>query len=92
MVLPLSALSSSAGQAAVWKVDAQSSRVRLTPVHTGPYGETEVPVIDGIVPGDWVVATGVHLLRDGQLIKPIDKQNRPVVLSVTPVAQDPGAH
>jgi multidrug efflux system membrane fusion protein len=49
-------------------------------------------VIDGIVPGDWVVATGVHLLRDGQLVKPIDQQNRPVVLSVTPVAQDPGAH
>jgi multidrug efflux system membrane fusion protein len=92
LVLPLSALYSSGGQAAVWLVDPQSSRVRLTPVQIGAFGETEVPVIGGVTLGDWVVASGVHLLQDGQLIKPIDKQNRPVVLSVTPVAQDPGAH
>jgi hypothetical protein len=29
-------------------------------------------------------------LRDGQLIKPVDKQNRPVVLSSPPAAKDPG--
>jgi multidrug efflux system membrane fusion protein len=61
-------------------------------VQIGAFGETEVPVVGGLAPGDWVVASGVHLLQDGQLIKPIDQQNRPVVLSVTPVAQDPGAY
>lgn len=91
-VLPLSALYSSAGQTAVWLVDAQSSRVRLAPVQVGPFGETTVPVIAGVAAGDWVVAAGVHLLRDGQLIKPIDKQNRPVVLSGLPAAAGPDAH
>ncbi|MSQ97680.1 MAG: efflux RND transporter periplasmic adaptor subunit [Xanthomonadales bacterium] len=90
LALPLSALYSSAGQPAVWIVDPQSSRVRLTPVQIGPFGETEVPVIAGVSSGDWVVATGVHLLRDGQLIKPIDQQNRPVVLSAPPAAAEPG--
>ncbi len=89
-VLPLSALYSSAGQPAVWKVDPESSRVRLTPVRVGPFGETEVPLIEGVSPGDWVVSTGVHLLRDGQLIKPIDKQNRPVVLSGPAAVPEPG--
>ena len=90
LVLPLSALTSSAGQPAVWLVDPQSSRVRLTPVQIGPYGETEVPVSKGLELGDWVVASGVHLLRDGQLIKPIDKQNRPVVLSGSASEAKPG--
>jgi len=90
VALPLAALYSSAGQPAVWKVDPQSSRVRMTPVQIGPFGETEVPVIAGVAPGDWVVAAGVHLLRDGQLIKPIDKQNRPVVLSGPPAVTEPG--
>jgi len=90
LVLPLSALYSSEGQSAVWKVDPQTSRVRLTPVRIGPFGETEVPVIAGVSPGDWVVASGVHLLRDGQLIKPIDKQNRPLVLSGPQAVTEPG--
>jgi multidrug efflux system membrane fusion protein len=78
------------GQPAVWKVDPQTSRVELTPVQIGPFGETEVPVLEGLEPGDWVVAVGVHLLNDGQLIKPIDNQNRPVMLSGPSAAADPG--
>jgi len=64
--------------------------VQLTLVQIGPFGETEVPVLDGLEAGDWVVAVGVHLLNDGQLIKPIDNQNRPVVLSGPSTAADPG--
>jgi membrane fusion protein, multidrug efflux system len=90
LALPLSALHAKDGKPAVWKVDPQTSRVQLTLVQIGPFGETEVPVLDGLEAGDWVVAVGVHLLNDGQLIKPIDNHNRPVVLSGPSTAADPG--
>ena len=38
---------------------------------------------------DWVVAAGVHLLQEGQVVAPIDRENRPVSLGgaamITPV-------
>ena len=36
-------------------------------------------------PGEWVVAAGVHLLIEGQRIKPIDRENRPVKITAAPV-------
>jgi multidrug efflux system membrane fusion protein len=33
-------------------------------------------------PHDWIVAGGVHLLRDGQAIRPVDRDNRPLALQV----------
>jgi multidrug efflux system membrane fusion protein len=91
LALPLSALHAKDGKPAVWKVDPQTLRVRLTPVEIGPFGETAVPVLKGLEAGDWVVAVGVHLLHDGQLIRPIDNQNRPVVLSGPSSTTDPGS-
>ena len=87
LALPLSALHAKDGQPAVWLVDPHTSRVRLTPVQIGAYRETDVPVTAGIAASDWVVAAGVHLLRDGQLIKPIDSKNRALTLATAaPVA------
>lgn len=79
--VPLSALYERDGQAAVWVVDPGSRQVSLRPVQVGPYGETSVPVTSGLEAGEWVVAAGVHLLLEGQVIKPIDGQNRPVELA-----------
>lgn len=80
MRLPLSALTQSRGRPAVWVVDPASSRLRLTPIRTGAFGEDGVPVLSGIQPTDWVVAAGVHLVREGEKIAPIDRDNRPVRL------------
>jgi multidrug efflux system membrane fusion protein len=40
-----------------------------------------VPVLEGLNAGDWVVAAGGHVLRDGQHVRPVDRSNRPVKLA-----------
>jgi len=74
--VPLSALHAEAGQPALWVVDPATRRVSLRPVQIGPYAETSVPVLSGLGPGEWIVTAGVHLLREGQAIVPIDRDNR----------------
>ena len=81
LAVPLSALSRKDGEPAVWVVDPAQATVSLRPVRVGPYGEQGVPVLAGLAPGEWVVAAGVHLLLEGQRIKPIDRENRPVALT-----------
>lgn len=81
LALPLSALHIKDGQPAVWRVDPATSTIHLTPVKTGAYRETDVPVLAGLKAGDWVVSAGVHLLQEGQTIKPIDRSNRAVALA-----------
>ena len=77
--VPLSAVQRSNGSAAVWVVDRKTRRVHLTPVRVGPYGESRVPVLGGLGSDAWVVAAGGHLLREGQLAEPVDRENRPVL-------------
>ncbi|GAB3740528.1 multidrug efflux RND transporter periplasmic adaptor subunit MexJ [Silanimonas algicola] len=76
--VPLSALAQVDGQAAVWVLDDGGRRVKRVPVQTGAYTETEVPVSGGIDANDWVVISGVHLLREDDAVKPVDRENRPV--------------
>jgi multidrug efflux system membrane fusion protein len=75
--LPLSALTRAGGGPAVWVVDARGA-VHRTPVTIGPYGADRVPVLTGLARDAWVVAAGAHLLRDGETVAPIDRDNRPV--------------
>lgn len=75
--VPLSALQRGAdGAAAVWVVDADT--VRRVPVTVGTLGEARVVVTRGLSPTDWVVTAGGHLLRDGQPVTPVDRDNRPL--------------
>jgi multidrug efflux system membrane fusion protein len=78
--LPLAAVSASDGEAWVLKLDTATARVKRTVVKLGAFGETTVPVLEGLSATDWVVAGGVHLLRDGQPIRPVDLENRPLDL------------
>ena len=80
VAVPLAALHEKDGKPALWVVDAATSTVSLRQVTVDAYGEDEVPVLTGLEPGEWVVAAGVHLLLEGQRIKPIDRENRPVKL------------
>jgi multidrug efflux system membrane fusion protein len=52
--------------------------LHLTPVQVGPFGEDSVPVLSGLPADAWVVAAGGHLLREGQAVLPVDRDNRPV--------------
>jgi membrane fusion protein, multidrug efflux system len=85
MSLPLSAIYQRDKKPAVWIVEKSAAgaqaqhEVRLVPVQLGAYGETNVPVISGIKPTDLVVSAGVHLLLDGQAVKPVDRNNRELV-------------
>lgn len=79
--LPLSALVGEKDQAQVWVVDPKTATVHLTRVKVGPFGEDSVPVLSGIRASDWIVAAGGHLLLEGERITPIDRDNRPVVLT-----------
>lgn len=74
--VPLSALHADEGRPALWVVDPATGTVSLRPVEIGPYGEARVPVLAGIEADDWIVTAGVHLLREGQAIVPIDRDNR----------------
>ena len=79
--VPLSAVQRGpSGTATLWVVDPRTHQVKSRAVTLGRYGETEVPVLRGITASDWIVAAGGHLLREGQVVAPVDRDNRPVVL------------
>ena len=85
--LPLSAIQRGpGGRTTVWVVDPASGKVAAKPVTLGPYGDTEVPVISGLSASDWVVAGGGHLLREGQAVTAVDRDNRPVLKTAPAVA------
>lgn len=79
--VPLSALQRSGQAPAVFVVDTKTSTLKLQPVRIGAYGEDRVPVRSGLNANDWVVAAGGHLLRAGQKVVPVDRDNRPVAAS-----------
>jgi multidrug efflux system membrane fusion protein len=78
LLLPLSALHELEGQPAVWRVDPGTRQVHLAKVAVGSYREEGVAVVDGVAAQDWIVMAGVHLLVEGQAVRPIDRENRPV--------------
>ena len=86
--LPLSAVQrdGEGKPASVWVVDAKTRRVHLAPVQLGAYAEGTVPLLGGVTADAWVVAAGGHLLREGQLVAPVDRDNRPVLDAVPAVA------
>lgn len=82
LTVPLSAIQRNAdGAASVWVVDAEAGRIHARPLKLGVLGETMVPVLDGVAADEWVVAAGGHLLREGQAVIPVDRENRPVSMS-----------
>lgn len=84
LMLPLSAVSAEDGVAFAWVVDPATSRLQRRPLVIGAYQENQVPVLDGLHGDEWVVAGGVHLLREGQQVAPVDRDNRAVALIKTP--------
>lgn len=75
--LPLAALQPGAdGDASVWVV-REGKAVRV-PVRPGRLDSETVAVSGALRAGDWVVAAGGHLLREGEAVVPVDRANRPV--------------
>ena len=84
--VPIAALQRENGKASVFVVDAKTSTAKLRTVQTGAFGEDRVPVKSGLRADEWVVAAGGHLLRDGQKVQPVDRDNRPVLKAATAAA------
>ncbi len=78
--IPLSALTAENGATYVWVVNGNNT-LKKTPVRVGPFGEKSVAVLEGLNASDWVVAAGVHVLLDGQQVRPVDRSNRVVNLA-----------
>ena len=79
--IPLSALTAEEGNTYVWVVNPDALTLQKTPVEVGPYQEQVVPVLSGLQPQDWVVTAGTQLLREGQRVIPVDRQNRQLDLA-----------
>ncbi len=78
--LPLGAVLRGAdGHSSVWVVDPAKGTLKAAPVKVGAYAADSVPVLSGVSANDWVVAAGGHLLREGQAVTAVDRQNRPVL-------------
>ena len=80
MSVPLPAVTADAGQHFVFVVDPASSTVKRRAVTIGPFNDETVPVTEGLAEEEWVVAAGVHLLREGMKVRPVDRDNRAVAL------------
>lgn len=79
--VPLSAVTADGGQSYVWVVEPDSHTLQRRAVRLGVYQQHQATVLDGLQPGEWVVAAGVHILLEGQQVEPVDRQNRSVDLS-----------
>ena len=76
--VPLSALQRGNGGASVFVFMPATSTLTLQPVQVGAYGSDSVPVTRGLRAADWVVAAGGHLLRAGQKVTAVDRDNRQI--------------
>lgn len=66
--LPWSAMTSDAGQPAVWVVDPQTKAVAIRPVEVDSYGSGRFSVRAGVNPGEIVVSNGTKFLNKGEVV------------------------
>ena len=76
--VPLAAVGGEAGAAFVWVLDADGQRARRRPVEVLAWGERLATIGAGLSTDDWVVAGGVHLIREGERLRAVDRDNRPL--------------
>ena len=77
-VIPLTALDKRDGNANVWVVDPNTHQVHAAPVTVATFREQDAVLDHGVGADTWIVTAGVHKLREGQVVAPIDGVNRPV--------------
>ena len=70
-LLPLSSIYRKGDTAAVWVYDEKAHTVTLRPVAVGQYREDGV-IVTGVTGGEWIVAAGVHKIREGEAVRPYE--------------------
>lgn len=77
--VPLSAVLQSDKGPGVLVFDPKTSLLRRTPVKLGTFTE-DGAMLHGIDANIWIAAAGVHVLRDGEHVIPVDHRNRRIDL------------
>ena len=89
-IVPLTSVYHDAeGKPAVWVYDGASGKVALRGVELGPYREDGAVIAGGLRHGEWIVAAGVHKLKQGQTVKPYEAPGRAAPTSVAPAPTAP---
>ena len=60
------------GDFRVWVYDPDEGTVSPREVTVGELSDDAVMLVAGVQPGESIAAAGVHLLRDGMRVKPLD--------------------
>lgn len=60
-------------QTLVWLIDAKTGKIKAKKVSVANLSQGEVKVLSGLSKGDTIVAAGVHFLRAGDIVKPIEE-------------------
>ncbi|MCX7556058.1 efflux RND transporter periplasmic adaptor subunit [Xanthomonadaceae bacterium JHOS43] len=84
LAVPLAAVGGEAGDAYVYVLDPATSTAQRRMVQVMNWGERDATISEGVSPQDWIVAGGVHLVREGEVLRAVDRDNRAVDLSGTP--------
>lgn len=86
--VPMSAVSADSDKAHVWALNGETFTLHKIPVTVARYGAEDADILAALKPGDWVLAAGTQLVREGLRVRPVDRQNRPIELDID-VAQSP---
>jgi RND family efflux transporter MFP subunit len=74
VALPASSVVSDSAEAPyVWVVDPATMQVSRRAVELGPLSGSEVRVQAGLDAGEWVVASGVHQIREGATVRRLER-------------------
>jgi len=84
--VPLSALTESNGKPAVWVV-GRDGRLQKRGVSVRRYGARSAEITAGLAQNEWIVQAGVHLLREGEKVRAVDADNRPVPMTTATKAE-----
>jgi RND family efflux transporter MFP subunit len=73
-MVPVSAVAADGqGGAYAWRVDPDTMRVARVPVTLGGMVGEDVRILNGLAAGDRITISGVHHLREGMQVRPLDE-------------------
>jgi membrane fusion protein, multidrug efflux system len=81
-LVPLASIYRKGDATAVWIYDEKSRSVSLRPIVVGQFREDGVIVTGGVATGEWIVAAGVHKLREGETVRPYEGSTAPTASPV----------
>lgn len=81
--VPMAAVTADNGNAHIWKLNRETSTLHKVPVTVSSYGADTALVRGAMGADDWILAAGTQLVREGQRVRPVDRQNRPIEFGST---------